>query len=214
MLRVGVSSVPHVRPFLDQLAAIRLLAIIRTSSANAALEIAGAVARGGIGALEVTFTTPGAAEVIAELSAKLPQLLLGAGTVLDVDTLYVARRAGAQFVVSPHFDPGLVAAARERQIPYLPGAFTPTEVLAAWRSGATAIKLFPAAQLGPAHLAALRGPFPRIPFVPTGGIDEHSVAAWFAAGAVAVGVGGGLVRGDASAIEENTRRLVAAVARG
>jgi 2-dehydro-3-deoxyphosphogluconate aldolase/(4S)-4-hydroxy-2-oxoglutarate aldolase len=200
-------------PFLERLAALRLVAIVRTSSPDAALTIAAAAARGGVRALEVTFTTPGAAEVIAELRRRLPDLLLGAGTVLDVDTLEVAQAAGAEFAVSPHFDPRLVAAARERGMGYLPGAFTPTEVLAAWRAGPTAIKLFPAAQLGPGHLAALRGPFPNIPFVPTGGIDEGNAATWFQAGAVAVGVGGNLVRGDAATIEANARRLVAATAR-
>ncbi|MBN2195075.1 MAG: bifunctional 4-hydroxy-2-oxoglutarate aldolase/2-dehydro-3-deoxy-phosphogluconate aldolase [Polyangiaceae bacterium] len=205
---------PLDHPFLNRLNAARVVAIIRTDSAASALEMAGAVARGGIEVVEVTFTTPGAAEAIAEIGTRLPDVLLGAGTVLDLDTLDVACSAGARFVVSPHCDPTLVAAARERGIPCLPGAFTPTEVLTAWRTGATAVKLFPAAHVGPAHLAALRGPFPQIPFVPTGGVDERNVEAWFAAGAIAVGVGGYLVRGAASAIEQSARRLLTAARRG
>jgi len=200
-------------PFLAQLAALRILAIIRAPSSNAALEIGVAVARGGIGALEVTFTTPGAADAIAALTARLPGVVIGAGTVLDRPTLEAARAAGAAFAVSPHLDLELVAAARELGVPYLPGALTPTEVLAAWRGGATAIKLFPAAQVGPSYLAALRGPFPGVPIVPTGGVDEQNVAAWLAAGAVAVGIGGSLVRGDPATIEAQARRLLLAAGR-
>jgi len=200
-------------PFLAQLAALRILAIIRAPSSAAALEIGVAVARGGIGAVEVTFTTPGAADAIAALTARLPGVAIGAGTVLDRPTLEAARAAGAAFAVSPHLDLELVAAARELGVPYLPGALTPTEVLAAWRGGATAIKLFPAAQVGPAYLAALRGPFPDVPIVPTGGVDEQNVAAWLAAGAVAVGVGGHLVRGDPATIEAQARRLLLAAGR-
>lgn len=200
-------------PFLAQLAALRILAIIRAPSSNAALEIGVAVARGGIGALEVTFTTPGAADAIAALTARLPGVVIGAGTVLDRPTLEAARAAGATFAVSPHLDLELVAAARELGVPYLPGALTPTEVLAGWRGGATAIKLFPAAQVGPSYLAALRGPFPDVPIVPTGGVDEQNVAAWLAAGAVAVGIGGNLVRGDPATIEAQARRLLLAAGR-
>lgn len=197
-------------PFVTRLAELRVFAIVRASSAAAALEIAHALTRGGLRAIEITFTTPGAAEVLARLREELPTTLLGAGTVLDVAALDAARKAGADFAVSPHLDPALVAAARERHLPYLPGVFTPTEALTAWRSGATALKLFPAAQLGPGHLAALRGPFPELPFVPTGGIDASNLAAWLGAGALAVGIGGSLVRGGADAIEANTRQLLAA----
>ncbi len=199
-----------IDPFLARLAALRVFAIIRAPSSAVAVEVGVAVARGGIGALEVTFTTPGAAEAIAELRSRLPGVVIGAGTVLDRSTLEAARAAGAAFAVSPHLDRELLACARGLDVPFLPGAFTPTEVLAAWRAGATAIKLFPAAQLGPAHLAALRGPFPDVPLVPTGGVDEQNVAAWLAAGAVAVGVGGSLVRGDGATIEARARRLLAA----
>lgn len=149
--------------------------------------------------LEVALNTRGAAQVIRELREAFEgRLVLGAGTVLDEGLAEAAVEAGAVFLVSPHWDPGVAAAARRLAVPLIPGAFTPTEILAAWRSGAAMVKVFPATTGGPEYLRQLRGPLPEIPLLPTGGITVANAADFIAAGAAALGVGGSLLRPGAT----------------
>lgn len=161
---------------------------------DAALEV---LVDAGIRSLEITLNTPGALEALRRAGTRFgPEVAVGAGTVRTVADLDAAVAAGAGFLVSPHSEPVLGARARELGVAYLPGAFTPTEIVAAWTAGATAVKLFPARLGGPRYLRDIREPLPDIPILPTGGVSVENVAEWFAAGAVAVGAGGSLI-GDA-----------------
>jgi 2-dehydro-3-deoxyphosphogluconate aldolase/(4S)-4-hydroxy-2-oxoglutarate aldolase len=140
--------------------------------------------------------------------------LVGAGTVLSVEAAREAVDAGAAFIVMPHIDPAIVRWCVEHGIPCLPGALTPTEVLAAWQAGASAVKLFPASSVGPGYIAQLRGPFPDILVVPTGGVSADDAGTWIAAGAVAVGLGSWLVGdGEPAGVEARARSVRAAVDR-
>jgi 2-dehydro-3-deoxyphosphogluconate aldolase/(4S)-4-hydroxy-2-oxoglutarate aldolase len=165
----------------------------------------------------VTFTTPRATDAIEALRARLPgSAVLGAGTVLDGRQAREALAAGATFLVTPAPCPDVVEEAVRRGVPALPGAFTPGEVLASWRAGASAVKVFPAASGGPGHIRDLRGPFPHIPLIPTGGIGVDDAAAYLAAGAVAVGLGSALTgrldgSGDADALRARARALLASL---
>ncbi len=164
------------------------IAVIRTDSPDSAHEMALALVAGGLHAVEVTLTIPDAPALIAELSAD-PRMLVGAGTVLshrDVDTVV---EAGARFVVSPGLDAGVVEASLRNQVAVVPGALTPTEVMAARGYGVTSTKLFPASTVGSAHLTALTQVFPEVGIVPTGGIGPADVTTWIHAGACAVGIG-------------------------
>ncbi len=179
--------------------------------------VAEALATGGVLAFELTLNDPEAdalraIEAAAAVASRLG-LDIGAGTVLSVDAARRAIDAGATFLVMPHLDTEIVSWAAERGIPVLPGCATPTEVLAGWRAGAAAIKVFPASSLGPAFVRELRGPFPAITVVPTGGVTLESIPAFIAAGAVAVGLGGWLLGdGQPAAIHERAAAAAAAVA--
>jgi 2-dehydro-3-deoxyphosphogluconate aldolase/(4S)-4-hydroxy-2-oxoglutarate aldolase len=176
-------------PFLDDLKRFGMVAIIRTTSADAAVATAHALFRGGVLALEVTYSTPDCCSAIRRIIAEAPTgAAIGVGTVRTVAELEAAVAAGATYAVSPHVDLELIAAARRLKVASLPGAFTPTEVMSAWRAGATAIKLFPAVQAGPEYLRALRAPLSDIPLMPTGGVSIESMNDWFSAGAIAVGL--------------------------
>jgi len=176
-------------PFLDDLKRFGMVAIIRTTSADAAVATAHALFRGGVLALEVTYSTPDFCSAIRRIIAEAPTgAAIGVGTVRTVAELEAAVAAGATYAVSPHVDLELIAAARRLKVASLPGAFTPTEVMSAWRAGATAIKLFPAVQAGPEYLRALRAPLSDIPLMPTGGVSIESMNDWFSAGAIAVGL--------------------------
>lgn len=204
----AASASPEARPsFLDRLRAVGVIAVIRAASADHALQLSHALVSGGIGGIEITFSTPDAADAIARARRELPSALVGAGTVLDQEQLRVACDAGAAFLVSPHFDESLLAAAREREIAFLPGALTPTEIVRAHRAGAACVKLFPGSAFGPDYVKALRGPLPHIPLMPTGGVDETNLASWFAAGVVAVGMGGKLATGSLAEVEAAARRV-------
>jgi 2-dehydro-3-deoxyphosphogluconate aldolase / (4S)-4-hydroxy-2-oxoglutarate aldolase len=179
---------------LDLLRAGRLLAIVRGTAAGAALRTVLTLAEHGVTAVEVSLTTPDATGVLRQARDRLgPDFALGAGTVLSAVDAARAVDAGAGFLVTPGTPDDLRAAG----VPLLLGALTPTEVVTAVRRGATAVKLFPASLGGPAHLRALRDPFPDVPFVPVGGVDADRAREHLAAGAVAVGVGGPLI-GDAA----------------
>jgi 2-dehydro-3-deoxyphosphogluconate aldolase / (4S)-4-hydroxy-2-oxoglutarate aldolase len=193
-----------------------LVAVIRASSAEQAARIADACVEGGIHALEVTYTVPNATTAIAELSKRYgpAQVAIGAGTVLDPETARVAILAGAQFVVSPASDAATARLCRRYQVPYLPGAATPGEVIRALEDGADIVKVFPGEVLGPAFVKAVRGPLPQAPLMPTGGVSTENAEQWIRAGCVALGVGSELTRvagDDYSAISERARQLLDAI---
>ena len=194
-----------------------LVAIVRTDSADQAARIADACAEGGVAALEVTFTVPGAAGVIESLSRRyLPSLMsIGAGTVLDPETARIAMLAGAQFLVSPALNPETARMANRYQIPYMPGVATPREVIEAMECGCEILKVFPGETLGPDFVKAVRAPLPQASLMPTGGVSIENVGTWIKAGAVAVGVGGNLIAaaktGDFAAITALARRFLTAI---
>lgn len=196
----------------------RVIAIVRVERDDLALRVAVSLHAGGIACLEVALTTPGALEAMRELSRRLPDLHLGAGTVCTTAEVEASARAGARFIVTPVTLPELVDAAHAHDMAVAMGAFSPTEIHTADRAGADLIKLFPAASVGPDYLRAVRAPFPRLRLVPTGGVGLHNASDWLAAGAVALGVGGALT--DPSAITggrydeltDRARRLLARIA--
>ena len=177
-----------------------LVAIVRTNSADQAARIAEACARGGVAAIEITFTVPGATAVIEALAKQYAsgEILIGAGTVLDPETARIAILAGAQYIVSPSVSPETARLCNRYQIPYMPGAGTMREIVDAMECGADIVKLFPGDTLGPAFVKAVKGPLPQASLMPTGGVSVENVAEWIKAGAVAVGVGGSLAAGAQS----------------
>jgi 2-dehydro-3-deoxyphosphogluconate aldolase/(4S)-4-hydroxy-2-oxoglutarate aldolase len=192
-----------------------VVAIARRLTAETAPLVADALADGGVLAFEITLNEPveDALRAIESIAARAPGLAIGAGTVLSIESAQLATDAGATYLVMPHTDPDLVRWAAQRGIPALPGAFTPSEVLAAWRAGAAAVKLFPASVAGPAFVRECLGPFPGIPLVPSGGVTVQSAGDFIRAGAVAVGVGSWLI-GDAApaGVTARARQIVGAVA--
>jgi 2-dehydro-3-deoxyphosphogluconate aldolase / (4S)-4-hydroxy-2-oxoglutarate aldolase len=203
----------------DRILEIGIVPVVRASSAAEALLAAEAVCTGGIPIVEITMTVPGAVEVIRELQrSALAGVLIGAGTVLDAETARRCVDAGAEFLVSPGLNlPTVEFAAREGKL-MLAGALTPTEVMMAWNGGADLVKIFPCGQVGGAkYIKALKGPFPQIPLVPTGGVNLNTAAEFIEAGAAALGIGGELVEaralksGKPEAIVENARQFLAVV---
>lgn len=170
-----------------------VISVVRGTSWEAAVEVSAALIEGGVLGIEVTFTTPEADRAMRELDDEYgDRILLGAGTVTTPEQVERSVAAGASFLVSPGCDPELVPLMRETGLAVLPGVLTPSEVMLAGTLGITAVKLFPGSLGGPSYLKALRGPFPEVSFVPTGGVSAGNVGNWFAAGAAAVGVGGAL----------------------
>ncbi|MGD1023122.1 MAG: bifunctional 2-keto-4-hydroxyglutarate aldolase/2-keto-3-deoxy-6-phosphogluconate aldolase [Candidatus Sulfotelmatobacter sp.] len=193
---------------LSKIVSSGLVAVIRAENPEQAARIADACALGGITALEVTFTVPGAAGVIEHLAKKCSkEILLGAGTVLDPETARIAILAGAQFVVSPALNPETARLCNRYQVPYMPGAATIGEVIAAMECGADIVKVFPGEILGPAFVKAVKGPLPQAQLMPTGGVSLENVAQWINAGAVAIGVGGNLTAGAKSGDFASTTRI-------
>jgi 2-dehydro-3-deoxyphosphogluconate aldolase/(4S)-4-hydroxy-2-oxoglutarate aldolase len=194
----------------------RTIAIARHVSAAQAPRIGRALAEGGVLAMELTLNEPedealAAIESLAREGGGLGALI-GAGTVLSIGAAQRAVDAGARFIVSPHTDPELVAWCARSGVPCFPGAFSPSEIVAAWSAGASAVKIFPASTLGPDYLRQLSGPLPQVAFVPTGGISAATAGEWIAAGAVAVGMGGWLIGdGDPEGVTERARQMTAAV---
>ncbi len=198
---------------LHKIATSGLVAVIRAENPEQAAHIADACALGGITALEITFTVPGAEGVIEHLAKKCSkEILLGAGTVLDPETARIAILAGAQFVVSPALNAETARLCNRYQVPYMPGAATIGEVIAAMECGADIVKVFPGEILGPAFVKAVKGPLPQAQLMPTGGVNLENVAQWINAGAVAIGVGGNLTAGaksgDFSSITQIARQFV------
>ncbi len=168
-----------------------MIAVVRASTCDAAIAATHAICAGGIGIVEITMTVPGAIEVISALSLRgSSEMLIGAGTVLDAETAMQCVDAGARFIVSPGFDAGVVEAAQSRNMLVIAGALTPTEVIAAWKSGADFVKIFPCGSVGGVrHIRALKAALPHIGMVPTGGVTVANAAEFLNAGAAAVGIG-------------------------
>jgi 2-dehydro-3-deoxyphosphogluconate aldolase / (4S)-4-hydroxy-2-oxoglutarate aldolase len=180
---------------------VGIVPVIRADSAGAALAVVETLADAGLAVAEITMTVPGAIGVIASVAKRFgDRVLIGAGTVTDAEAADRAADAGAAFIVTPCLVPEVIDAARRADVAVIPGALTPTEIFEAFRRGGDMVKVFPVQNVGgAAYLRALRGPFPNIPFVPTGGVTLDNVREMFDAGAAAIGVGGELISRDALA---------------
>ncbi len=207
----------------DQAAAriveIGIVPVIRASSAELAIKVADAVCAGGIPIVEITMTVPGAIDVIAQLAKSIgSHVLIGAGTVLDSEAAMQCIDAGAEFIVSPGFDPETVRTVNRIGKLMMAGALTPTEVISAWKAGSDFVKVFPCGAVGGAkYIRALKAPLPQVPLVPTGGVNVETAADFIRAGAAALGIGGELVSssalksGDTSEITKLAQRYLAIV---
>jgi 2-dehydro-3-deoxyphosphogluconate aldolase/(4S)-4-hydroxy-2-oxoglutarate aldolase len=208
--------------FAERLAAERFVAILRAPDADRFAAVSRALYDAGWRAIEVTLTTAGALDAITQVRAELPDdALVGAGTVMTPADVQAVHAAGAEFAVSPILDLPSVAAAERLGLPFVPGSLTPTEIVTAWRAGCPAVKVSPVVSVGgPAYLAQVGAFLPGIPLLPTGGIRPAEVPAYFAAGAVAVGIGGPLLGdalspgGDLAALTERAAAIVQEVAVG
>lgn len=204
---------------LTLLREIGLVPIIRAPSSEDALRAAEALIEGGVRIAEITMTVPGAMRVMEQVAGKhADKVLLGAGTILDAETCRAAILAGAEFIVTPALDVKVIELARRYSKPCFPGALTPTEVLTAWQAGADMVKIFPCGPAGgPQYIKALKGPFPHIEMIPTGGVNLENTPEFIKAGASAVAVGSELVSlpllraGKIEEIVANARRYLEAV---
>jgi 2-dehydro-3-deoxyphosphogluconate aldolase/(4S)-4-hydroxy-2-oxoglutarate aldolase len=174
-----------------------LVAVVRAESSEQAQKIADACAAGGVAAIEITFTVPGAEQVIRDLAKvyKNGEIVIGAGTVMDPETARTAILAGAQYVVSPYLNVEMVKLCNRYQVPCMPGAMTIKEIVEAMEAGADIVKIFPGELFGPKIIKAVKGPIPYAKMMPTGGVDLDNVQEWIKAGAVAVGAGSSLIKG-------------------
>jgi 2-dehydro-3-deoxyphosphogluconate aldolase / (4S)-4-hydroxy-2-oxoglutarate aldolase len=177
---------------------IGIVPVVRGASAQQAMHAAEAVCAGGIPIVEITMTVPGAIDVIAHLVKSMGKdVLIGAGTVLDVEAAGACIDAGAEFLVSPGFDLATVQFAKRQSKLIMAGALTPTEVIAAWKAGSDFVKVFPCGTVGGAkYIKALKAPLPQVPMIPTGGVNLNTAADFIQAGAAALGIGGELVSAD------------------
>jgi len=203
---------------LARLKAEKVIALIRADSSASLLDCARALSAGGLNCIELTMTTPNAIELCAQVAKELPQVLLGLGTVLDADTARRGIAAGAKFIVTPAVRPTVIAVCKELNVPILSGALTPTEAYTAHELGADVIKIFPAEFFGPAYIKSLKAPFPKLEFLPTGGVTPETVGDFLKAGAFATAAGSALVApaalksGDWAAITARAKQFVAAAA--
>ena len=205
---------------MQQIEACGIVAIIRASSADELIETAAAIHAGGVDVIEVTMTTPNALQVINDVSSTYgDKVLVGAGSVLDAETARAVMLSGADFVVSPVTKPDVIEICNRYGKVVIPGAFTPTEILMAWETGADYVKVFPSSGVGADYIKDVKAPLPQIPLVPTGGINAENAADFVTAGATALGVGSALVNnqliaaGEFAALTERAERLVKEVQR-
>jgi 2-dehydro-3-deoxyphosphogluconate aldolase / (4S)-4-hydroxy-2-oxoglutarate aldolase len=211
----------NAKEILGVITDVALVPVVRTSTAEQAIQSVEAIYNGGVRAAEITMTVPGAVRALEKLADRFgDKILLGAGTVLDPETARICMLAGAEFLVCPSLRPATIEMAKRYSKVVCPGALTPTEVLAAWEAGADAVKIFPCGNVGGAkYIKALKGPFPQIEMIPTGGVNLETVGDFLKAGACAVGVGGELVdakcmkEGRYDVIEERARQFVAAISK-
>ncbi|KYO68038.1 bifunctional 2-keto-4-hydroxyglutarate aldolase/2-keto-3-deoxy-6-phosphogluconate aldolase [Thermovenabulum gondwanense] len=194
-----------------------IVAVVRAESPEQAVKIAQAVKAGGIDAIEITMTVPGAIDVIKEMKKAYPnnEILIGAGTVLDAETARLAMLAGAEFFVSPYFNPDMVKLCNRYRKVTMPGAMSIKEIVEVMESGADFVKLFPGSAFGPSMVKAVLGPLPYAQIIPTGGVSLENAGEWIKAGCPAVGVGGELTKGAKTGnykeVEETARKFVEAV---
>lgn len=198
-----------------------VIAIMRAQSSDQLIAAADAIKAGGVSVIEVTMTTPGALDVIAQASERYGEdVLFGAGSVLDAETARAATLSGAGFVVTPTLDLDTVALCNRYAVPVMPGCYTPTEMLTAWQAGADMVKLFPASVGGPALIRAIRAPLPQLEIVPVGGVNLDTAAGFIANGAAALGVGSSLVNqkllaaGDMAELTRRARAFIREVQKG
>ena len=209
------------KEILSFITEVGIVPVVRTTSAESAIQAVDAIYRGGIRAAEITMTVPGAVKALERISEKFgDKIVLGAGTVLDPETARICMLAGAEFFVTPSLKVATIEMAKRYSKVICPGALTPTEVLTAWDAGADIVKIFPAGNVGgPKYIKALKGPFPHIQMIPTGGVNLETTGEFLKAGACAVAVGGELVdaksikEGRYDAIEEKARQYLAAVSK-
>ncbi len=191
-----------------------IVAVVRAENGESARKISDACLEGGVPAVEMTFTVPGAHKVIEELARVYQngEMILGAGTVLDAETARIAILSGAQYIVSPYYDEATVRLCNRYAVPCMPGVMTIADVVKALEMGVDIIKLFPGDAFGPGMVKAIKGPIPQANIMPTGGVDVNNVAQWIKAGVVAVGAGGALTAGaktgDYGLITETAKKFV------
>jgi 2-dehydro-3-deoxyphosphogluconate aldolase / (4S)-4-hydroxy-2-oxoglutarate aldolase len=195
---------------IDSLLKYKLMGLVRTNDEVTAQAMADAMVQAGIRAIEITLTTPGALNIVEKLSAN-KDLTVGVGTVVSKKEVKDAAKAGAKFIVSPNTDVDVINKSKKLDLISMPGIATATEVGTAINAGADILKLFPASTYGPAHLKALRDPYPNRLWCPTGGITLGSVDDWFAAGANLIGLGGPLTKGGLEKVSENVIAFMGAV---
>lgn len=177
---------------------VGIVPAVRTSSAEDARFAAEVVAKSGIPIVEITMTVPGAMDVISHLVKNLPDVIIGAGTLLDLETARLCVGAGAHFLTSPGLDLEIVKFAAKEELAVIPGALTPTEVISAWKAGSDFVKVFPCSQMGgESYIRALRGPLPHVPLIAAGGVNQQTASHFILAGADAIGVGRELIPQDA-----------------
>jgi 2-dehydro-3-deoxyphosphogluconate aldolase/(4S)-4-hydroxy-2-oxoglutarate aldolase len=203
---------------LQQIQDLGILAVLRGPSKELTIKMVDALVKGGVTGIEITFTTPNALEVVSALDQEFSSsITLGMGTLTKPEQAGSAKDAGAKFLVSPHFEKDLAVAMVASGLPVMIGALTPSEVFQAYQAGSDVVKIFPGSLGGPAYMKALRGPFPAIPMMPTGGVSDENLKDWFAAGAFAVGAGSKLcpkslaLAGDFKEITRIAERYVDAV---
>ncbi|MGL6114169.1 bifunctional 2-keto-4-hydroxyglutarate aldolase/2-keto-3-deoxy-6-phosphogluconate aldolase [Cetobacterium sp. SF1] len=199
---------------INNLLEVGIVAVVRAENLQEAKRISSACIAGGVKAIEVTYTVPGATEVITQLSKEFTEeeLIIGAGTVLDSETARIAILAGAKYIVSPGFDEKTAKLCNKYQIPYMPGCMTITEMTRAMELGCDIIKLFPGSAFGPDFIKAVKAPLPQANIMPTGGVSLENVDKWFKNGVVAVGVGGKLATGPSDEITATAKAFVAKIA--
>ena len=195
-----------------------VVAVIRMKEADKLRAVIDALLEGGVRALELTMTVPGAIGLIEEIAKTLPgEFQLGAGTVLDPETARQVILAGAKYIVAPTLNLKTIEMCHRYDVAIMPGCFTPTEILTAWEAGADVIKVFPATALGPAYFKDVRAPLPQVRLMPTGGVTMENAGEWIKAGAVAIGVGSALVdtkaiaAGNFAQITKNAKSLIESV---
>jgi 2-dehydro-3-deoxyphosphogluconate aldolase / (4S)-4-hydroxy-2-oxoglutarate aldolase len=196
---------------LQEVESIGVVAIVRAETAEQTAMISKACAEGGIPLIEVTYTVPGATGVIAQLMKEQPNLIVGAGTVLEAVTARIAILAGAQFIVSPYFDLEIAGMCNLYKVPYIAGCMTIADIVHAMKAGCDVIKLFPGSAFTPSFVKDIRGPLPQASIMPTGGVDLNNVGEWVRHGVTAVGVGSQLMKGSPEQIAATAAKFVARV---
>ncbi|VDG22581.1 bifunctional 4-hydroxy-2-oxoglutarate aldolase/2-dehydro-3-deoxy-phosphogluconate aldolase [Lactiplantibacillus mudanjiangensis] len=200
---------------LQNIEAAGVIAVVRGNSPEQAFKTSEAAINGGVKGIELTFTVPHADQVIAKLTEQFgdTDAVIGAGTVLDTTTARLAIMAGAQFIVSPTFDPDVAQLCNLYEIPYIPGCMSVTEMQTAMKFGSSLVKMFPGNTLTPKMIGNVKAPFPQISIMPSGGVSLDNLDEWFAAGATVVGAGGNLVgpgdKGDFDTVTENAKKYMA-----